>query len=232
MKNSFQIPKFSGPLKSNRILLCIIMLLIFRETYSQSEVSIKMIDLQNQNLKASNREISYKTSGVKKYINLSFDKEVGLLWLPVEDFKNGTVRIVMRGRNEFQRSFIGIAFHGLNDSVYEAVYCRPFNFLSVDSVRRIRSIQYISHPLFTWQKLREEQSSVFEKEVINPPDPDDWFSMTLVIRDKIIKAYINDNEIPSLTVGKLNDISSGKIGVFVADNSGGDFESIDIIYDK
>ncbi len=38
----------------------------------------------------------------------------------------------MRGKNVFQKSFIGIAFHGQDDKTYDAVYCRPFNFIAKD----------------------------------------------------------------------------------------------------
>lgn len=201
-----------------------------QETFAQKTESINLFDLQYKEVKVINREAVYVDTADKKYLSLSRDKEVGLIWLPVEEFQNGSIEIVMRGKNEFQRSFIGIAFHGSNDSTYDAVYCRPFNFFAEGSIRRIRSIQYISHPTYTWEKLRTEQNGVFEKEIINPPDPDDWFKMTLVIDDKLIKAFINSNETPSLIVEKLDDRTSGKLGIFVADNSGGDFERIEIKY--
>ena len=222
--------------KISRVFLITIIVsnlsLIFysQETFAQKTESINLFDLQNKDIHVINREAVYVDTLDKKYLSLSRDKEVGLIWLPVEEFQNGTIEIIMRGINEFQRSFIGIAFHGSNDSTYDAVYCRPFNFFAEDSIRRIRSIQYISHPTYTWEKLRTEQNGVFEKEIINPPDPDDWFKMTLIIDGKIIKAFINSNETPSLVVEKLSDRTSGKLGIFVADNSGGDFERIEIKY--
>ena len=206
------------------------LILYSQKTFAQKTESINLFDLQNKDIRVINREAVYVDTLDKKYLSLSRDKEVGLIWLPVEEFQNGTIEIIMRGNNEFQRSFIGIAFHGTNDSTFDAVYCRPFNFFAEDSIRRTRSIQYISHPTYTWEKLRTEQNGVFEKEIINPPDPDDWFKMTLVIDDKIIKAFINSNETPSLIVEKLDDRSSGKLGIFVADNSGGDFDKIEIKY--
>ena len=222
--------------KISRVFLITIIVsnlsLIFysRETIAQKTENINLFDLQNKDIHVINREAVYVDTLDKKYLSLSRDKEVGLIWLPVEEFQNGTIEIIMRGINEFQRSFIGIAFHGSNDSTYDAVYCRPFNFFAEDSIRRIRSIQYISHPKYTWEKLRTEQNGVFEKEIINSPDPDDWFKMTLIIDGKIIKAFINSNETPSLVVEKLGDRTSGKLGIFVADNSGGDFERIEIKY--
>ena len=130
----------------------------------------------------------------------------------------------MRGKDVLQRSFIGVVFHGLNDSTFDAVYCRPFNFFAKDSVRRIHAIQYISHPDFTWKKLRDERNTMFESEIASPPDPNGWFILKLVIDKNTVKAFINTAEEPSLIVDKLNNRSTGQIGLFTGDGSGGDFK--------
>ena len=132
----------------------------------------------------------------------------------------------MRGKDVIQRSFIGIAFHGFNDSVYDAVYCRPFNFFAKDSVRRVHAIQYISHPYFTWEKLRKERNAIYEKQIIHPPHPNGWFTLKLVFSDTLVKAFINDDELPSLVVQKLNSRHSGKVGLFTGDSSSGDFRNL------
>ena len=138
----------------------------------------------------------------------------------------------MRDKGVFQRSSIGIAFHGLNDSVYDAVYYRPFNFFAKDSVRRVQAIQYVSHPDFTWEKLWNERNAVFEKQIIHPPDPNEWFTLKLVINDSIVKAFIHNNKIPSLEIKKLNSRQSGKTKFFAGDNSDGDFKSVKLSYYK
>ncbi len=134
----------------------------------------------------------------------------------------------MRGKDVLQRSFIGVVFHGLNDSTFDAVYCRPFNFFAKDSVRRIHAIQYISHPDFTWKILRDERNAMFEREIANPPDPNGWFTLKLVIDKNTIKAFINNAEEPSLIVDKLNNRSKGQIGIFTSDGSGGDFKTMKV----
>ena len=181
-------------------------------------------------LQVVNRTIKLVSSDSGAYIKISENKKEGIVWLPLKSFSNGTVEIEMRGKDVLQRSFIGIAFHGLNDSVYDAVYCRPFNFFARDSVRRIHAIQYISHPGFRWEKLRNERNSVYEKQITHPPDPNGWFTMKLVINDTIVKAFINDDELPSLVIQKLNTRHSGKIGLFTGDSSGGDFKKIKLSY--
>ena len=89
-------------------------------------------------------------------------------------------------------------------------------------------MQYISQPNFTWEKLRKEQNAVFEKAIIHPPDPNDWFKMKLVVDNRTVKVYINNAPQASLIVEKLDDRHSGKIGLFTADSSGGDFKTIKI----
>ncbi len=209
------------------LIQTIILLLLPNLFYGQSKNDIELAALYKMGkLKAVNRAIKTDSQDGIEYIQVSQSKKEGIVWLPLKEFENGTIEIEMRGKDVLQQSFIGVVFHGLNDSTYDAVYCRPFNFIARDSVRRIHAIQYISHPVFTWQKLRDEQNAVFEKQIMNPPDPNGWFTMKLVIDNTTVKAYINRSELPSLIVEKLNNRTTGKIGLFIADGSGGDFKSI------
>ncbi len=196
----------------------------------------KTIDLYAWHAKGKlsiiHREVERIDEAGNRFIRLSEKGGEGLVWLPLNDFKNGVIEIEMRGKDVFQRSFIGIAFHALNDSTYDAVYCRPFNFFAKDSVRKIHAIQYISHPVFTWRKLREERNGVFEKEIIAPPDPNGWFTVKLVVNNKSIQAFINQSKNPSLVVEKISSATSGRIGIFVGDGSGGDFKNIRVSYSK
>ena len=202
-------------------------MLISLLTYSQKEQKLNLFKLIKTNqLRIINRDAKVIDSLSNSYIKLSDNKSEGIVWLPIKDFKNGTIKIEMRGKNVFQKSFIGIAFHGQDDKTYDAVYCRPFNFIAKDSIRRVHAIQYISHPIDTWKKLREEKNSLYEKEIVNPPNPDGWFTMTIVVDNKSVKAYINDAKKPALEVDKLNNNQNGKIGLFVGDDSGGDFGNV------
>lgn len=200
---------------------------------AQKKQKIKLADLyKKEKIEAVNRSIRIISNDTGAYMNISESKKEGIVWLPSTKFKTGTIEIKMRGKNVYQRSFIGLAFHGLDNTNYEAVYCRPFNFFSTDSVRRIHSVQYISHPNFTWEKLRKERNSEFEKGISNPPNPDGWFTMKLSIDNTTVKAYINDSAEPSLIVKTLSKHGSGKIGLFTADSSGGDFDWIIISHKK
>lgn len=200
-----------------------ILLFVSTLTFAQKDGSFNFKNLQKQGeLKAINRQIEV----IEDFIRVSESTGEGLIWLPIKDFKNGEIEIEMRGKDVLQKSFIGIAFHRLNDSTFDAVYCRPFNFFAKDSIRKIHAIQYVSHPIFTWKKLRNEQNGKFEKEIINPPNPNGWFKVRLDIDNTTIKAYINQDTKPSLVVEKLTTQTNGKLGIFVGEGSGGDFKSI------
>ena len=206
-------------------------LLLPLSIFGQHQKNIELPQLfKKGELRALNREMQLVSNDSFSYLQvLESDKE-GIIWLPLKEFRGGTIEVVMRGKDVLQRSFIGLVFNGLNDSIYDAIYCRPFNFFAKDSVRRIHAIQYISHPVYTWEKLRKDRNAVFEKEIINPPDPNDWFTMKLVIDDVTIKAYINNAKLPSLIVEKLNIRKTGKIGLFTGAGSGGDFKKVKINY--
>ncbi len=211
----------------------IILLALPHFIFAQKQKEFNLFDLQIQGkLQTINREIMAIDEGSYQFMQLAESKGEGLVWLPLKNFKNGEIEIEMRGKDLLQRSFIGVAFHGQNDSTFEAVYCRPFNFFATDSVRRIHSVQYISHPVFTWKKLREMRNAVFEKQLINPPYPNGWFTMRLVIDEKTVKAYINQDKNPALAVDRLTDRQDGKLGIFVGDGGGGDFKKITIVEDK
>ena len=219
--------------KQTRLIYVFTLIVLPCLLFSQRQQTLELTNLyKKEKLKSVNREIKIVSGDSGAYLKISESKKEGIIWLPVKDFKNGTIEIEMRGKDVFQRSFIGIAFHGVDDSKYDAVYCRPFNFFAKDSVRRIHAVQYISHPDFTWEKLRKERNAVFEKEIINPPNPNEWFIMKLVIDSTTVKAYINNANAPSLIIEKLNNRTSGKIGLFTADSSGGDFKIIKINYKK
>lgn len=218
-------------MKSKFISVLIIFLLLPSIFFAQNKQRLELGALHARDrFQTVNRIISTVTQRDTVALHVAESKGEGIVWLPFKNLKNGSIEIVMKGQDVLQRSFIGIVFHGLNDSTYDAVYCRPFNFLTKDSVRRIHAIQYIAHPVFTWKKLREERNAEFEKQILNPPDPNKWFTMRIDIGNMTIKAFINNSETASLVVEKLTARITGKVGLFVGDSSGGDFKSVKIRY--
>lgn len=199
--------------------------------YSQKNVQLNLADLQTEGkLSIGKRTVSVEQENGKRFLKfVGNGLGGGVIWLPVGEFSEGTIELVARGKNVLQGSFVGVAFHTVNDSTYDYVYCRPFNFRTTDSLRRIHMVQYVHPPKYEWQYLRTNQNGKYEKGIANPPEIDAWFKMTLVIDKKTVKAFINDEKMPTLVVDKLNANSNGRVGV---SGTGADIESIRITYGK
>ena len=106
-------------------------------------------------LRAVNREAT-ALSGSKRGVHLTEKEGNGVLWVEGSDFAEGTIEVDVRGRDVLQRSFLGVAFHRKDDSTYEAVYLRPFNFRAEDPARHQHAVQYIAVPDYDWPRLRKE----------------------------------------------------------------------------
>lgn len=163
-------------------------------------------------------------------IHLSDGEGEGHAWLNNTKFTNGTIEIDIKGKDKLQASFVGIAFHGVNDSTFEAVYFRPFNFRSADPVRKLHAVQYIASPKFGWEKLRNEFPGKYEQPISPAPDPNEWVHARITLDGKNIKVYVNGNTTPSLVVEPLVHTSGTLIGLWT--DSDGDWKNLKIVQDK
>ena len=161
-------------------------------------------------------------------IQISEGSGEGLVWLKNKKFSTGTIEIELKGQDVFQKSFLGIAFNGQNDSTYEAIYFRPFNFHAKDSVRRIHAVHYIAHPKYTWKHLREFRNAEFEKGINNAPNPNGWFHAKIVVLPTSVNVYVDNKQEPSLVVNRLVSNKKGTIGLFLGDGSGGEYKNLNI----
>jgi hypothetical protein len=141
-------------------------------------------------------------------------------------FGEGTLELDVRGEDVQQQSFVGIAFAIQNDSTYEAVYLRPFNFRTPDTARAKRAVQYVSVPAWDWPRLRSESPGKYEKPVVPIPDPTSWVPLRLVITKTQVSVYANGGDEPDLVVTRLGDAKPGQIGLWVGNNSRGDFRNL------
>jgi len=164
----------------------------------------------------------------KNIIHLDSNSNAGVAWISDLTFEKGIIEFDAKGKNVLQQSFVGIAFHGINDSTYDAVYFRPFNFQSTDSIRRSHSVQYISLPKHDWPLLREMYPGKYENALINKTDPESWFHVKIETDYKNITIYLNEDQKPSLVVKPLSNSTTGKIGFWVGNNSSGDFANLSI----
>src|SRR5688500_8462296 len=78
------------------------------------------------------------------------------------DFSSGTIELEVAGlpapgAGEGARGFVGGAFRVQPDvRTYDAFYLRPTNGRAEDQERRNHATQYISHPDWTWSRMRQE----------------------------------------------------------------------------
>lgn len=161
-------------------------------------------------------------------IVLNLDFEEGLVWVRDIEFKEGIIEVDLKGENVYQHSFLGIAFNGVNDTTYESVYFRPFQFKTEDLIRKKRGVQYVAMPKQTWQYLRKNFPGIYEQEVPESPDPNDWFHARFVVKKESIQVYVNQSTKPCLDIKRLENLNGTGFGLFVADQSGGSFRNLKI----
>jgi hypothetical protein len=183
---------------------------------------------ENGKLESFNRQISQFSENDIKGIRFSKNTGDGVAWLKGVEFSDGIIEVDIRGKDVMQQSFVGVAFHGVDEDTLDAVYFRPFNFQSTDPVRKIHAVQYISHPDYSWAVLREKHNGKYEKAVSPAPNGNDWFHAKIFIQYPKVSVYVNGSSEPSLVVDKLNDRKTGKIGLWVGNTSDGDFANLQI----
>lgn len=173
-----------------------------------------------------NRGPSVAEEGGKTVASFDARAGSGTAWVDGVDFQNGTIEVRIRGKNNPGRSFVGVAFRGVDDETYDAIYFRPFNFLADNDLSRSHSVQYVSHPEFTWARLREEHTDVYENPLLNPPDPDQFFRARIVVEKPEVRVYIGDETEPCLVVDELSDRLGGRVGLWMGNGSDGDFAEL------
>jgi len=176
-----------------------------------------------------NRAIAPFVDGSRRGVHLSEAPGESPAIIPETELGNGTIELDARGKDVAQMSFVGVAFHVVDERTYEAIYFRPFNFKAAAAENRSHGVQYISQPTHTWQKLRTEQPGKFEKAVNPVPDPNGWFHARIVIASPKVSVFVADAKEPSLVVDQLSDRRKGLVGLWVGNNSGGDFANLTII---
>ena len=189
---------------------------------------VERVDLSAGTRKVHNRRVAPLVDGNRSGIRLDEAAGDGLVWFPETEFSNGTIELDIRGRDAMGRSFVGVAFHGVDAETFDAVYFRPFNFHSPDPARRAHSLQYISHPTYTWHKLRSEHPGQYEKEIASAPQPNDWFHARIVVAHPKVSVFVDGATRPSLVVDQLSDRGEGWVGVWVGNGSNGDFANLSV----
>lgn len=214
-------------MNSSRSIFFITLLLgvFFSATAQQNLLIPDLSKVRDQKIWTTvNREISFDSA-----VFLNKRPGDGLLYLKGSKFKNGKIELDIRGENNPGQSFVGVAFHGVNDSTFEAVYFRPFNFKNPQ--RNNHSVQFISMPQYNWYKLRTEHPGKYENKISPVPDPSGWFHATIVVKYPVIKVFVNNSGTPSLVVHQISSRQIGWVGFWVGNNSRGWFKNLKITSD-
>ncbi|MGO3110083.1 hypothetical protein [Sphingobacterium sp. JB170] len=189
--------------------------------------------LNVENLEVTNRKFRIASDDKRTdFVRIKGQPNAGIVWIKDLLLETGTIEFEVRGKDVLQESFVGIAFHGTDDSTYQAVYFRPFNFQSNDPIRKKHAVQYISLPENDWPYLREEFPDKYEAPISTEVNPNYWFRVKVVVTSETITTYINTDQTPVLTVQSLRTISSGKVGFWTGNGSDGDFANLKIIHSE
>lgn len=123
------------------------------------------------------------------------------------EFKDGTIDVDVAGAprpgvSADSRGFIGIAFRtGEHGEWSEVFYLRPTNGRADDQLRRNHSVQYVSHPDYTWSRLRQENPGVYESYADLVPGA--WTPMKIVVSGTTARLFVNGASQPCLVVTDL-----------------------------
>jgi hypothetical protein len=176
-----------------------------------------------------NRSHTVAQENGRPIVRLDAKEGDGMAIVAGAPFIEGTIELDVRGEDVAQRSFVGVAFGVQDDSTYEAVYVRPFNFRTPDTARAKRTVQYVSQPTYPWQKLRQESPGKYEQPVKPVPDPTSWVRVRLVVTRTQVSVYANGGDEPDLVVTRLGDVKPGLVALWVGNNSRGDFAHLTVI---
>lgn len=179
-------------------------------------------------LRVDTRQIVDLAEGTLRGAHVTAAQDEPALWLPDLEFTTGTIELEVRGKDISGQSFLGVAFGGVNDSTFEAVYLRPFNFRATDPARKAHAVQYISQPTHTWRRLRAEHPGVYEDSVDPTPDPDDWVRLRVVIEQARVQVFVGEGTEPDLVADRLGTGDGSRVGLWVGYNSEGSFASLRI----
>ncbi len=197
--------------------------------FAASSVATQQRTIEPKDVQVFNRSVSALSDGTRKGVRLNEQPGEGVAYLKGIEFSNGTIEFDVRGKDVQGQSFVGVAFHGLDSTTYDAIYLRPFNFRTEDPARHSHAVQYVSQPAYPWQRLRTERPGVFEQPVSPPPDPNGWFHVRVVVASPKVSVFVGDAKQPSLVVTQLSDRTTGLVGLWVGNGSGGDFADLKII---
>jgi len=208
--------------------VCFLCLLVASQCGAQKTQKYNLSDLLRDNklIYGTNQQVNTIDDAKGPGVTIN-----GVVLLKDVVFSTGSIDLDICGKDVFQQSFLGIAFHALDTITYDCVYFRPFNFQTTDTLRSKHMVQYISQPDFPWDTLRKNHPLVYEHPVIHPPKGADWFHARIVVTKDSCLVYVNYSTAASLSVKRLNNRRTGSIAIWSSPLSG-DFANLVIKPDQ
>lgn len=218
-------------MKTNRLLTIVFFFVMITPLMAQKVSLIKpnLPELvSEQKLKGDNRQLtlSHANSTHRGVAMNEINGGAGFAWLDGISFAEGEIEFDVKGKDKMGGSFVGLAFHGMDSTNYEAIYFRPFNFFNPD--RKDHSVQYISIPNYDWYTLRTNHKGVYENEIEDAPKPNDWFHVRIVITESNIQVFVNNKNKPSLEVAPIEKKKGKRIALWVGATSAGEWANLEI----
>ncbi|MDX2269011.1 MAG: hypothetical protein NW208_12950 [Bryobacter sp.] len=149
-------------------------------------------------------------------------------------FSSGVIEVEVAGQPASgapggARGFVGIAFRVQADrKTYDCFYIRPTNGRAEDQERRNHSVQYISHPDFTWEKLRKEYPSKYETYA--DMEPAQWVHLRVEVNKEKARLFVNRAQQPTLIVNDLKTgrEAKGQVALWIEGSTIGHFANLKI----
>src|SRR6266480_1893619 len=107
--------------------------------FAASSVATQQRTIEPKDVQVFNRSVSALSDGTRKGVRLNEQPGEGVAYLKGIEFSNGTIEFDVRGKDVQGQSFVGVGFHGLKNTTYDAIYLRPFNFRTEDPARHSRA---------------------------------------------------------------------------------------------
>ena len=148
---------------SKKFIFFLIFFIGTAHVYGQKTCRYNLVELLNENKLDTTSKTETQPLNDSTYKQAISTKRI--VYIKDVTFSKGTIEVDIRGKDIFLQSFLGIAFHGVDTTTYDAVYFRPFNFMHPDSLRRKWAVQYFSIPEYDYDRLRKEHPLVYENAV-------------------------------------------------------------------
>lgn len=185
-----------------RTILLLIACTISWQIFSQTTLEKRQFIIPEQVVV---KEINYKGKNAL-FIENGLREKGGACLLTDSNFKNGVIEVEIASD-----IFTGIIFRADSHKKGECVYFRSFNS---GTKKHKKTVQYVAKGTkYTWNYLRQNFPGKYESGANIKKN--EWFHVKLVVKDKTVKAYVNNSSEPILTVNdmKLGD-KSGSVGLW------------------